>query len=134
MLHVHFPAHIIKYKEFGLITDIECIGYPGGFKIGLSLFRHRARIAIIALHSCWLYDVTTGNLVWIAEHDPRFFASGSPEFITTNEESSGIIDAANLIGQGWFLLDVQAHTSLGGSLVEPGQLLAMYVNPKIGAE
>ena len=55
--------------------------------------------------------------------------------MTQDEESSGIIDAEDMLGKGWFLLDVQAHnTNPDTELVEFGQLLAMYVDPKIGGD
>ena len=58
--------------------------------------------------------------------------SGAPG--STNEESSGIIEAFDLLGAGWYLLDVQAHYALPGDpeIVEGGQLLAMYVDPNLG--
>jgi hypothetical protein len=56
-------------------------------------------------------------------------------FITNDEESSGLIDAEHILGKGWFLLDVQVHkASLDPELVEDGQLLAMYVDPRIGGD
>jgi len=52
---------------------------------------------------------------------------------TQDEESSGIIDASDILGRGWFLLDVQAHKlSADPELVEGGQLLALFVDPRIG--
>lgn len=76
----------------------------------------------------WQYTPASDTLKLIAEHDPRFFQSGSPEFLTQDEESSGIIDASDVLGRGWFLLDQQAHYAIAGELVEGGQLLALY-NP-----
>jgi len=32
----------------------------------------------------------------------------------------------NILGPGWFLLDVQAHYNISGELVQGGQLLAMF--------
>jgi hypothetical protein len=63
-----------------------------------------------------------------------FFSPGAARFLTRDEESSGIIDAGKLLGQGWFLLDVQAHYNIGDpELVEDGPLLAMYVDRALGA-
>lgn len=65
----------------------------------------------------------------LAQHDPaRFGDIGIPAAapFTTNEESSGIVDAQDVLGPGWFLLTVQAHYPLIGTLVEGGQLLALY--------
>ena len=82
----------------------------------------------------WVYGIESGNLIEIAHHNPKFFeppAATHPDFITQDEESSGIIDAADILGKGWFLLDVQAHKNISASepeLVEQGQLLAMYID------
>ncbi len=84
----------------------------------------------------WLYQIDTGEFVQVAEHNPRFFDSAlpnNPSFITQDEESSGIIDASHILGRGWFLLDVQAHKQNSDpELVEGGQLLALFVDPRIG--
>ncbi|MGH7765850.1 MAG: phytase [Candidatus Binatia bacterium] len=83
----------------------------------------------------WMYTITTKKLVQVAEHTPKFFDPAilaNPDFITQDEESSGLIDAADILGDGWFLFDVQAHTAHADpELVEPGQLLALFVPPKV---
>jgi hypothetical protein len=61
--------------------------------------------------------------------EPDLFLPGAPNFLTNDEESSGIIDASDFLGDGWFLLDVQAHYPLPGELVQGGQLLALHVPP-----
>src|SRR5206468_1227167 len=58
----------------------------------------------------WLYAIDTRELIQVAAHNPKFFdgsTPNNPSFITQDEESSGIIDAAEVLGEGWFLLDVQ---------------------------
>jgi hypothetical protein len=84
----------------------------------------------------WLYQIETGEFVQVAQANPRFFdptVLNNPEFITQDEESSGIIDASHILGRGWFLLDVQVHkANPDPELVEGGQLLALYVDPRIG--
>jgi hypothetical protein len=80
------------------------------------------------LASVWYYDVHSDLLTKIAQHDPGRFAPGAPNFLTKDEESSGVIDARDILGPGWFLLDVQAHYATDTELVEGGQLLALY-NP-----
>jgi hypothetical protein len=76
------------------------------------------------------YDVASGKLVMIAQHDPARFAPGVPGFLTQDEESSGIIDVSEILGEGWFLRDVQSHRSVGDAeLVEDGQLLALHAPP-----
>jgi hypothetical protein len=69
----------------------------------------------------------------VASHDPTLFEPGGASFITQDEESSGIIDASSVFGDGWFLFDVQNHmASSDPELVEGGQLLAMYVPLDLG--
>lgn len=85
----------------------------------------------------WLYDIETKEFIQVAQHNPKFFDPtilNNSSFITQDEESSGIIDASDILGDGWFLVDVQAHkvNTLDPELVEGGQLLAMYIDPAIG--
>jgi hypothetical protein len=83
----------------------------------------------------WLYAIDTRELIQVAAHTLKFFDADSkrPEFKTVDEESSGILDVAHILGDGWFLLDVQSHKVLADpELVEDGQLLAMWIDPDIG--
>jgi hypothetical protein len=84
----------------------------------------------------WLYHISTGQLIQVVQANPKFFdptIPNNPDFITQDEESSGIIDAGDILGRGWFLLDVQNHKlSSDPELVEGGQLLALFVDPRIG--
>ena len=84
----------------------------------------------------WQYNVHTDTLKIIAEHDPARFGTIGVDAIkpfTTNEESSGIIDATEVLGAGWFLLNVQAHYNLEDpELVQGGQLVALF-NPDSAA-
>jgi hypothetical protein len=82
-----------------------------------------------ALGKVWLYDIASDTMTQVAEHDPNRFAPGAPAFLTSDEESSGVIDASSILGEGWYLLDVQAHYPIPGELVEGGQLLAMHIPP-----
>jgi hypothetical protein len=75
----------------------------------------------------WRYTIATDTLELAAQHSPRFVPPPGMDFITRDEESSGIIDASDILGDGWFLVDVQAHTSAGDpELVERGQLLVLF--------
>ena len=79
------------------------------------------------------YDIGSGSITTLAQFDPARFASGATGYPRTiDEESSGIIDVADLMGSGTFLLDAQIHTSAGLSdparQVEHGQLLTMSVD------
>ncbi len=81
------------------------------------------------------YRIADGALGVLARFDRRLFApktetdpKAEDAKLTTDEESSGIIDAAGLLGEGWFLFDAQVHkTNPDPELVEEGQLLAMKV-------
>jgi len=83
----------------------------------------------------WAYGIDSGSLTKVAYHNPELFQPGvNPgTFVTQDEESSGIIDAQEILGQGWFLFVVQNHKASSEiELVQGGQLLAMYVHPGIG--
>ena len=52
-----------------------------------------------------------------------------PDQITFDEESSGIIDAHDVVGPRWFLFDAQVHrASPDPELVQDGQMLALHVD------
>jgi hypothetical protein len=88
------------------------------------------------LGAVWQYDPTTDQLTLLAQHDPNRFdpnlngpALPGADFITQDEEASGVIDVTGIIGSGGqdaYLLDVQSHRAVGGELVEGGQLLLMH--------
>jgi hypothetical protein len=78
----------------------------------------------------WLYDIASGKLALIAEFDRDRFVTGGSGFITQDEESSGVIDAADILGKGWYLFDVQPHAeSADSELVEGGQYVAFHIPP-----
>lgn len=77
----------------------------------------------------WRYSIENDTLNIVGHHDENKFFSGGLDFLTQDEESSGIIDVSDILGEGWCLLDVQAHYSLAGELVEGGQLLALHYPP-----
>lgn len=81
------------------------------------------------LAGVYQYDIASGAVRRIADHDPeRFLPSGSI-FETVDEESSGIIPVP-FLGAGKYLLDVQNHTKLADKeLVEKGQLVVLNVPP-----
>ena len=80
------------------------------------------------LGGVWLYNIASGSLIEVAQHDPARFTPGAPGFLTKDEETSGIIPAP-FLGAGWYLLDVQAHYPIAGELVQGGQLLALQIPP-----
>jgi hypothetical protein len=84
----------------------------------------------------WQYSIASDALEELAMADPnRFGEPGLPPRppqppFTQQEESSGVVDVSDLLGQGWYLLDFQAHyPNPDTELVEGGQLLAMHVPP-----
>jgi hypothetical protein len=74
------------------------------------------------------YNTRTDRVTPILEHDPARFTKDGAEFLTIDEESSGVIDVSSMLGQGTYLLTTQAHTpypevvSPDPELVEYGQL------------
>lgn len=81
----------------------------------------------------WQYTIATDALVEIASHDATRFVTGGANFLTQDEEASGIIDAQEILGAGMFIGVDQAHTSNGvtaisGEVVENGQIFVLF-NP-----
>ena len=91
------------------------------------------------------YRIRDGRLGIVAQFDTALFGVADPTgttpdaraVLTTDEESSGIVDTAGLFGTGTFLFDAQVHTRKGlpagtgpgtvEELVENGQLLLLKV-------
>lgn len=86
------------------------------------------------------YRIKDGALGVVARFDPTLFGPGStddPTRLTTDEESSGIIDTEPFLGKGSFVFDAQVHTAKGlpagpgpntvQELVERGQVLVLQV-------
>ncbi|MFT5423585.1 MAG: hypothetical protein ACI89L_001366 [Phycisphaerales bacterium] len=76
----------------------------------------------------WQLSVDTGRFKLIARANSLFFTPRATNFLTTNEETTGIVDAWAHLGPGWFLFNLQAHYSTDVELDEGGQLLALF-NP-----
>lgn len=79
----------------------------------------------------WLYDIKKDSLKEILSFNPALFTTGLPGFLTQDEESSGIIDVSEILGEGWYLLDAQVHARSEVEIVELGQLLALRISPKV---
>ena len=82
----------------------------------------------------WQYALATGAVTQLAEHDAARFLAGGSQFLTQDEEASGVIDVTALFegvpgydteNNRFFLLDTQAHYAQPGELVEGGQLMMM---------
>ncbi|WP_246444213.1 hypothetical protein [Sphingomonas sediminicola] len=80
----------------------------------------------------WEYDIASGAVSELARFNPAQFVVGGANFITQDEESSGVVDVTSLLGDGdtrAYLLDAQVHAATGNpATVEQGQLLVMYVD------
>lgn len=82
----------------------------------------------VHLGKTWQYTIATDQLKLIASHDSTRFISGAANFLTQDEEASGVIDAEKILGPGMFMIVDQAHYGVAGSTVEGGQILALF-NP-----
>ena len=91
-----------------------------------------------AVHNAktWLYTVATDSLQLILESDKARFgdigiAAVAP--FNQDEENSGVIDARDTLGLGWFIGNMQAHYTLPGELVQGGQLYAFFAPLAVGS-
>lgn len=77
------------------------------------------------LGKVWQYNPSTGSLTQLAEHDASRFVTGGANFLTQDEEASGVIDVSHILGnagENVYLIDTQSHLGVGGELFEGGQL------------
>lgn len=82
-----------------------------------------------------LYNVATDTLTTVLMSDPARFGNGTTAAtapFNQDEENSGVIDARDQLGLGWFVGNMQAHYSLAAPLVEGGQLYAFYCPECVG--
>lgn len=91
-----------------------------------------------ALARILAYRIEDGAVGTVAQFDPDLFSTGGSNFLTIDEESSGIVDAEAVTGlPGTFYFDAQVHTADGlppgtgkntvEEYVENGQLLRLDV-------
>jgi hypothetical protein len=81
------------------------------------------------LGKVWQYNPATDTLAQIAVHDASRFVSGGANFLTQDEETSGVIDISKILGnagENVFLIDTQAHFAVPGDQVEGGQLMVIH--------
>jgi hypothetical protein len=77
----------------------------------------------------WLYNANNDTLVQLLKGDSARFgdigvAATAP--FNQDEEVSGVFDARDTLGLGWFVGNMQAHYSVAAPLVEGGQVYAFY--------
>jgi len=73
----------------------------------------------------WEYTIATDAFVQILEHDQTRFVTGGANFLTQDEESSGIFDVQAILGAGKFLFVDQAHYAIPSPIIEGGQILLL---------
>ncbi len=71
------------------------------------------------------YQIATKKLAVIAEFDKQYFTSTGSNYMTQDEESSGIIDVTHLLAKNgdtntYFFLNAQVHTYSGVTTVDSG--------------
>lgn len=74
----------------------------------------------------WKFDPVANTWTQILESDRSRFAPSAANFLTQDEENSGIIEVTSILGRNdgkrYYLADTQAHYPNGAELVEGGQL------------
>jgi len=71
------------------------------------------------------YQIATKKLAVIAEFDKQYFTASGSNYMTLDEETSGIWDATSLLAKAgdtseYFYFNAQVHTYSGVSTVDPG--------------
>ena len=72
------------------------------------------------------YRIKDGKIATVAKFDPQYFTAAGSNFMTIDEESSGIIDATALLRKGsndkntYFFFNAQIHTYSGVTVVDSG--------------
>jgi hypothetical protein len=89
----------------------------------------------------WKFNPVTRQAVQIFESDRDRFLPGAPNFLTVDEENSGVIEVTELVasaqwyepGRRYYLTNTQAHYNIvdDPELVQGGQV-QMIVSPKVG--
>jgi hypothetical protein len=83
-----------------------------------------------------LYTVATDTVEVVMQSDTaRFGAPGVPATAPFNqdEENSGVFDARDTLGLGWFVGNMQAHYLIANPIVEGGQLYAFFCPECVGS-
>jgi hypothetical protein len=83
-----------------------------------------------------IYDAQADSVEVILQSDPARFgdigvAATAP--FNRDEEVSGVFDARDTLGLGWFVGNIQAHYSLAAPLIQGGQLYAFFAPELVGS-
>ena len=80
------------------------------------------------LAQIWRYSPKADKLTEVAHHDSAPVRAGRGRTSSRRTRSPpGSSTRRTSLGNGWYLLDVQAHYTIPGELVEGGQYLALHV-------
>jgi len=86
----------------------------------------------------WMYDTASDGIVDIGVNNITFFGNTTwpngalvTDFATLDEETSGILDASEALGRGWFIMNMQAHYNIPGQLVQGGQVMSVFIPENI---
>jgi hypothetical protein len=110
LAEIHQPDNLESTKKSLLITEDP--GSSQQFPFGSS-------DSAATTARLWKYDLKTGAMAAVASIDQTADegptdVDGTPGVVSKSNlgswEASGIIDASNVLGKGWFLITVQAHT------------------------
>jgi hypothetical protein len=83
-----------------------------------------------------VYDAQSDSVQVILKSDSaRFGDVGLPATapFSQDEENSGVFDARDTLGLGWFVGNMQAHYSVAAPLIEGGQLYAFFSPALVGS-
>jgi hypothetical protein len=83
-----------------------------------------------------VYDAQADSLQVILKSDSARFgdvglAATAP--FTQDEENSGVFDARDTLGLGWFVGNMQAHYAVAAPIIEGGQLYAFFAPELVGS-
>lgn len=87
-----------------------------------------------------VYDIASDVLTPVLQHDVSRFTTSGANFLTQDEEASGILDVQSILGPGKLLFVSQAHYSVPSPVVEGGQLLMLnsalstLANPEVNVQ
>ncbi len=77
----------------------------------------------------WKFDPVANTWTQVFESDRSRFITGAANYLTQDEENSGIIDVTDVLGRNdgkkYYLGATQAHYGIAGELVEGGQVYVM---------
>jgi hypothetical protein len=93
----------------------------------------------------WAYRISDAKLVQVLQFTTKYFDKTSPEFITQDEETSGVLDVTDAMRTSksdkayYYLLDAQVHSTIAAArpdltdkdaiktAIEGGQLYLMTI-------